>query len=122
MRIYSIWALLKVLLGMGILWTIYHFVHVYEQPVIGLSLWFLWVFLSMRGGSYFFFFVCYKLFSQREEVKKSSESYTHSLLLALWVMIQLTLMITDNRAPRIAFASLLVFVFLHRAVIYDGWK
>lgn len=122
MRLYSVWALLKVVLWCAILWIIYHYVQVYQQPLIWLSLGFLGVFLSVWWGSYFFFLLCYKLFSSRVEQRQNSESYTHSLLLAVLAMVQITLMITNNWSIVVAIVSLVFFLLLHIAVVYEPKK
>lgn len=122
MRFYSLWALLKVVFWLAMMWVIYNHVQVYQQPIIGLSLWFLAVFLSVWWGSYFFFLLCYKLFSQRMEQRQNSESYTHSLLLAVRTMVQLSLMITNNRSYFIAVITIAIFLVLHISIIHDTAK
>lgn len=120
MRFYSRGALLKVMFGLAILWVIYYHVQVYQQPVIGLSLGFLGTFLSVWGGSYFFFLLCYKVFSSRPEMRQNSESYTHSLLLAVRTMVQIALVITGNWSYFIAALTVAVFVVLHLTIIQDA--
>ena len=122
MRFYSLWALLKVIFGLAMMWVIYNHVHVYQQPIIGLSLWFLAVFLSVWWGSYFFFLLCYKLFSKRMEQRQNSESYTHSLLLAVRTMVQLSLMITNNRSYFFAGITIAIFLVLHISIVHETAK
>lgn len=122
MRFYSLWALLKVIMWLAILRVIYHYVQVFQQPLIGLSLGFLGIFLSVWGWSYFFFLLCYKLFSSRQEQRQNTESYTHSLLLGVRVMVQITLMMTYNRSLLAAWWSLLIFLILHLSVVHDTGK
>ena len=56
------------------------------------------------------------------EQRQNSESYTHSLLLAVWTMVQLSLMITNNRSYFFAAVTVAVFLVLHISIIHDAAK
>jgi hypothetical protein len=90
------------MIGLGILRVLYHYVNVYEDPVIGISFGFLGIFMMVRGATYYLFLFGYRLFSTRPQHVQSSLSYKLSLLLGLYVMINITLMITDKRSKLLA--------------------
>ena len=71
------------------------------------------LFMVVWGASYYFFLAGYKLFSPSlSHHVQSSLSYKLSLLLGLFVMINITLMILDNWTQWIAFLLILAFIIL----------
>lgn len=122
MRVYSAWAFFKIVFGSGILYVLYNYINIFEQPVIGLWFWFLGLFILVRWLSYFIFLGCYKLFSTLAADKQSSSSYKLSLLLGLFVMVNLTLMIVDKRTNIIWITVLVIFCILQVAFTHEQRK
>lgn len=112
MRAYSIWALLKILVGIGIITILYNYVNVYNDPVLGLSFGFLGVFMIIWWASYYFFLFGYKMFTTLPKHVQSSMSYKLSLLLGLYAMINLSLVITGKWSTLVGVLLLIGFVFL----------
>ena len=119
MRLYSAGAILKILVGLGILTILYHYVNVYQDPAIGISFGFLGIFMIVRGVSYFVFSFCYRFFSVKPKYIQESMSYKLSLLIGLYVMMNLTLVITDHRSKLIGIMLLFLFIVIQTIFVYE---
>lgn len=122
MQVYSIGALLKIIIGISLLTILYTYVNVYQEPVLWLGFGFLSVFMVVRGISYFIFLLCYKLFSNAPKNIRSSASYKLSLLLGVYVMVNLTLMIIGKRTSLIGIGLLIIFCMIQVTVTNEQRK
>jgi len=112
MRLYNMWALIKIIVGIGIIAILYNYVNVYQDPAIWISFWFLAVFMIVWGIWYFIFLFAYKFFSKEYPHNQASLSYKLSLLLGMYVMVNLTFVITDHRNKLIWLVIIIAFILL----------
>lgn len=119
MRVYSLGALFKTLIWILILWILYQYVNVYQDPVLGLSFGFFALFMIVWWASYFFFLIGYKFFSQKSDALQSSLSYKLSLLVGIFAMTNLTLMVVDKRTLFLSIVLLIAFLLLQMVITYD---
>ena len=118
MRVYSIWALFKIIIGLIMIRWLYTFINVYQQPIVGLSFGFLAIFMLVRGIGYFCFITWYKLFSPYLTEYHVSKSYKLGLLLGIFTLANLSLMVTWHRSRLIWLILIAVFIWLH-FVLFD---
>ena len=78
------------------MYVIYHYINIYQDPVVGLSLGFLSVFLFIWGLSYFIFLIVAKFFSSSYD-HLSSLCYKLSLIFGLFVMVNITFFLVEQR-------------------------
>ncbi len=121
MRVYSLGALFKVLIGLLIMWVLYRYVNVYQDPVLGLSFGFFALFMVIWWASYFFFLIGYKFFSQKSDHLQSSLSYKLSLLVWLFAMTNLTLMVVDKWSLFLSLVLLIIFLLLQMVITYEKY-
>lgn len=119
MPLYSIGALFKVIIGLLMIRGLYTFINIYQQPIVGLSLGFLAVFMLVRGVSYFCFVAWYKLFSPALTERHMTKSYQLWLLLGVFTLANLSLMVTDHRNKSIWLLLIAVFIWLHLVLFHD---
>ena len=112
MRLYNMWAIIKIVVGFIILSILYNYVNVYQDPAIGISFWFLGIFMIVRWIGYFMFLWSYRIFSSHNYFKQASLSYKLSLLLGMYMMVNLTFIITDNWTKLMWLIILVCFVVL----------
>lgn len=111
--LYNISSLTKIILWAVILLITYTSINVYEDPIIALSLWFLWIFILVRWISFFLFLFEQKLFHQlksEENIKK--DSYKLSLLFWIFCMINVLLILWSHRNKLIWIILLIVFILM----------
>ena len=112
-NLYNISSLTKIILWTVILLITYTSINVYEDPVIALSLWFLWIFILTRWISFFLFLVEQKLFHKlksEDQVKK--DSYKLSLLFWIFCIINVLLILWSHRNKLIWIILLIVFILM----------
>ncbi len=120
MQTYSIWALIKFIIWVIIVSILFKYVNVYQSPILGLSFGYLGLFMILRGIMYFFFLWLYKLRSSNtSDLKQSSFSYKLSLLFALCIMANLTLMINDTWSNLLGILSIVFFVGMIPFLAYE---
>lgn len=113
LNLYNISSITKIVLGAIILLITYTSINVYEDPVIALSLWFLWIFILARWLSFFLFLVEQKLFHQlksEENIKK--DSYKLSLLFWIFCVINVLLVLSSHRNKLVWIILLIVFILM----------
>ncbi len=93
MQLYYIASLSKFVLGVLILIMDYTSINVYEDPAIGIGLWFLWLFIAAWGGSFFLFYRIQKLYRHVEKVQLVKDSYKLSLLFGIFVILNVLLLL-----------------------------
>lgn len=87
MRLYHIASLIKFVLGLVILLITYTFINVYEDPVIGIGLMILGIFIAARGASFYIFLGLQKFFRDVAQERLIKDSYKLSLLFGIYVLI-----------------------------------
>lgn len=111
--LYHIIALTKLVLWLGILLLVYLTINVYEDPIVGIWLGFLWLFIASRWLSFFIFFeiqsLVYKLRTRNQIV---AESYKLSLLFGIYAMINVSMILLWQRTKLLGILLLLWFVWL----------
>lgn len=113
LKFYNTIALAKIILGALILFITYTCINVYDDPIIALSLWFLWIFILVRWISFFLFLFEQKLFhplKPEENIKK--DSYKLSLLFWIFCIINVLLILSSHRNKLIWIILLIVFILM----------
>jgi hypothetical protein len=87
MYLYHIASLVKFVLGVGILLITYTSINVYEDPVIGIGLFMLGLFIAARGASFYLFLGIQKFFREISQTRLIKDSYKLSLLFGIYVLI-----------------------------------
>ena len=87
MHLYYIASLIKMVLGMLILLVTYTSINVYEDPMIGIGLGILGLFILARGASFYMFVGIQKFFRELPKDRLIKDSYKLSLLFGIYVLI-----------------------------------
>jgi hypothetical protein len=88
------WAsIAKIILGLLIVFITYTYINVYEDPVIAISLGFIWIFIWIRWISFYLFLWGQKLFRKADQLRILKDSYKLSLLFGIYVIINVLLLI-----------------------------
>ena len=113
LNFYNTIALAKVVLGALILLITYTSINVYDDPVIALSLWFLWIFILARWISFFLFLFEQRLFHQlKSEEQLKKDSYKLSLLFWIFCIINVLLILLSRRNKLVWLALLILFILM----------
>ncbi len=120
MSFYHIWALIKILIWSSIIYLLYNYINIYQDPIIGLGFWFFAIFLIVWWLSFYMFFIWQKIFSQKELIKIASKSYKLSLLFWLFVIINLSLIVLEQRDKLLWFIILIIFLALHILTAFEN--
>lgn len=91
-RFYYIAAITKLILGIFIILITYSYINIYEDPVIWISLWFIWTFIAIRWFSFFLFFRWQKIFRKINKELMVKNSYKLSLLFGIYCVINILLL------------------------------
>ncbi|MEI6775201.1 MAG: hypothetical protein WCL18_10970 [bacterium] len=84
---YHIASSIKLVLGCVILLITYTSINVYEDPVIGIALSILGLFIAARGASFYLFLALQKFFRDVPQDRLIKDSYKLSLLFGIYVLI-----------------------------------
>lgn len=113
MNLYQIASATKFILGLTILILVYSYINVYEDPWIGISLWFLWLFIMLWWLSFYIFLLWQKVFrNNQDEDRITKDSYKLSLLFWIYAVINVLLLIMWNRSKILWLILLIGFVAL----------
>ena len=113
LNFYNTIAFAKVVLGALILLITYTSINVYDDPVIALSLWFLWIFILARWISFFVFLFEQRLFHQlKSEEQLKKDSYKLSLLFGIFCIINVLLILLSRRNKLVWLALLILFILM----------
>ena len=113
LNFYNTTAIVKIILWVSILLITYTSINVYEDPIVAISLWFLWVFILSRWISFFLFLFEQKLFHQlKSEENKKKDSYKLSLLFWIFCIINVLLILWSHRNKLIWIILLIVFILM----------
>ena len=93
LKFYHFVSLAKIILWLFILLVTYTYINIYEDPTIAISLWFIWIFISIRWISFFLFLWGQKLFRKTHNLRIIKDSYKLSLLFGIYCIINILLLI-----------------------------
>jgi len=113
LRFYYIASIIKLILWLTIIIITYTSINIYEDPIIGISLWFIGSFIFIRWLSFFLFLRWQKLFRQKTQERIIKDSYKLSLLFGIYSIINILLLILWSWT-KIFWAILLAwFILIH---------
>jgi len=91
---YKYLSLIKLIVGLLILFIDYAAVNVFEDPFVAISILLVWSFLVARWASFFFFLFTQKLFKNKKiQNSPESESYKLSFLFGMYAMLNIILIL-----------------------------
>ena len=105
-------SFLKILIGAALLCVALFAINVYEDTGIGISLLLFGVLFLAWGSSFFLFFFLQNIFHQfpYNAKRKAKESYKLSLLLGVYILINIILLILEKRTKITGLVLFGVFV------------
>ena len=112
MYLYHIASLTKFILGVLILLITYTSINVYEDPVIGIWLSILWLFIAARGASFYLFLALQKFFREVPQDRLIKDSYKLSLLFGIYVLINALFLLLWYRSKFLWIVLLIGFIIL----------
>lgn len=120
MYLYHLASTIKFALGLLILITTYTSINIYEDPVVGIGLAFLWIFITARWWSFFLFLGIQKLVKKYKDITNLyKESYKLSLLFWIYMIINFLLIVAWRRNKFLGILLLWGFVRIHISLF---WK
>lgn len=112
-NLYYTTAIVKIVLWIIVLLITYTSINVYEDPIIALSLWFLWVFILAWWASFFLFLLWQKLFHKlKSDEDATKDSYKLSLLFWFFCIINALLLLMSRWNKSVWLIILIVFIFI----------
>ena len=121
MYLYYIASLIKFVLGIAIMLITYTSINVYEDPVIGIGLGILWLFIAARGASFFLFLWIQKFFRDISKERLVKDSYKLSLLFGIYVLINALFLLLWYRSKFLWLLLLVGFIIL-QVVLFSEQK
>ena len=121
MYLYHIASLTKFILGLIILLITYTSINVYEDPVIGIWLSILWLFIAARGASFYLFLALQKFFRDIPQDRLIKDSYKLSLLFGIYVLINALFLLLWYRNKFLWIILLVGFIIL-QVVLFSEQK
>ena len=122
MYLYHIASLVKFVLGVGILLITYTSINVYEDPVIGIGLAMLGLFIAARGASFYLFLGIQKFFREISQVRLIKDSYKLSLLFGIYVLINALFLLLWYRSKFLWIILLVGFIVLQVTLFSEQKK
>lgn len=91
---YKYLSLIKLIVGLIILFVDYAAINVFEDPFVAIWILLVWSFLVARWASFFFFLFIQKVFKNSKiQNSPESESYKLSFLFGMYAMINIILIL-----------------------------
>jgi len=112
MHLYHIASLIKFVLGALIMLITYTSINVYEDPVIGIGLGMLWLFIAARWASFYLFLALQKFFREASKDRLIKDSYKLSLLFGIYVLINALFLLLWYRSTFLWIILLVGFIIL----------
>ncbi len=122
MYLYHIASLTKFVLGVGIMLITYTSVNVYEDPVVGIWLGILWLFIAARWASFYLFLVLQKFFRELPQDRLIKDSYKLSLLFGIYVLINALFLLLWYRSKFLWIILLVGFIILQVTLFSEQKK
>lgn len=119
MYLYHIASSIKLVLGLLILLITYTSINVYEDPVIGIGLTILWLFIAARGASFYLFLALQKFFREISQDCLIKDSYKLSLLFGIYVLINALFLMLWYRSKFLWIILLVGFIILQIALFSE---
>lgn len=119
MYLYHIASLIKFVLGLLILLITYTSINVYEDPIIGIGLSILWLFIAARGASFYLFLALQKFFRDVPQDRLIKDSYKLSLLFGIYVLINALFLLLWYRTKFLWIILLIWFIILQIALFSE---
>lgn len=120
MHIYKIISAAKFFLGAWIMLIIFTSINIYEDPITGIGLGFLGLFIASRWLSFFLFLWIQKFYRKNlTEERLMKDSYKLSLLFGIYVMLNVTLILSEYRNKLIWLLLLWWFVLLQMSLFWE---
>ncbi len=114
MYLYHIASAIKLVLWTIVLIATYTSINVYEDPIAGIALAFLGIFIASRGISFYLFLWIQKLNQNKKDIlNMHKDSYKLSLLFGIYVIINFLLIVLGRRNKFIWIIFLTIFVVLY---------
>jgi len=120
MYLYHVASAIKLLLGSIIMFFVYHFINVYEDPAIAIGLWCLGLFIALWWFSFFLFLWLQSVFRIVKRERLLKDSYKLSLLFGVWLMLNVGLFLLWKRSKRTFLLLVWVVVFQVFMLSRDG--
>ena len=113
LRLYHTTAIIKIILWIAVLLITYTSINVYEDPIIALSLGFLWIFILAWWLSFFLFLLWQRLFHKlKSDEDATKDSYKLSLLFWFFCIINVLLLVMSRWNKTIWLIILVVFILI----------
>lgn len=122
MHLYYIASLIKLVLGMIILLITYTSINVYEDPMIGIGLSILGLFILARGASFYLFLGIQKFFRELPKDRLIKDSYKLSLLFGIYILINALFLLLWYRSIFLWIILLVGFIVLQIALFSEQKK
>ncbi len=123
MYLYHLTSAIKLLLGIAVIIITYTNINVYEDPIIGIWLAFLWIFITARWGSFYVFLGIEKLQKHKEIwILSYKESYKLSLLFWIYTIINFLLIILWRRNKFLGILLLGGFIWIYISLFAKSKK
>jgi len=122
MYLYYIASLIKFVLGVTIMIITYTSINVYEDPVIGIWLGILWLFIAARGASFFLFLGIQKFFRDIPKDRLVKDSYKLSLLFGIYALINALFLLLWYRSIFLGLILLVGFIIIQMVLFSEQKK
>ena len=120
---YKYLSLIKLIVGLLILFIDYAAINVFEDPFVAIWILLVWSFLVARGASFFFFLFTQKLFKNKKiQNSPESESYKLSFLFWMYALINIILILMWNWSKMRGLVILWAFILLLYFLMMDSSK
>ena len=120
---YKYLSLIKLVVGLLILFIDYAAINVFEDPFVAIWILLVWSFLVARWASFFFFLFTQKVFKNRKiQNSPESESYKLSFLFWMYALINIILILMWNWSKMRGLVILWAFILLLYFLMMDNSK
>ena len=120
---YKYLSLIKLVVGLIILFIDYAAINVFEDPLIAIWIMLVWIFLVARWASFFFFLFIQKTFKNKNiQFSLESESYKLSFLFWIYSLINIILILMWNWSKMRWLIILWWFILLLYFLMMDSSK
>jgi len=120
---YKYLSLIKLIVGLLILFIDYAAINVFEDPFVAIWILLVWSFLVARGASFFFFLFTQRVFKNRKiQNSPESESYKLSFLFWMYALINIILILMWNWGKMRGLIILWAFILLLYFLMMDSSK
>lgn len=123
MHLYNIASAIKLALGIAIIIITYTSINIYEDPVIGIALAFLGIFIASRWWSFYLFWWIQKLYQNNKwALLIAKDSYKLSLLFGIYMIINFLLIVLWWRNKFLGILLLWSFVRMYISLFLNTEK